>query len=69
MSSGGLVSALSGTKKQMEFTWIGWPGESTLFHAAVLCCYVAACAWHVQDDDEQATGRYSSMALRQWHNG
>ncbi|KAK9893591.1 glycosyltransferase family 20 protein [Cystobasidium minutum MCA 4210] len=26
MSSGGLVSALSGTKKQMEFTWIGWPG-------------------------------------------
>lgn len=26
MSSGGLVSALSGTKKHMEFTWIGWPG-------------------------------------------
>jgi trehalose 6-phosphate synthase len=27
MSSGGLVSALSGCKKQMSFTWIGWPGE------------------------------------------
>lgn len=26
MSSGGLVSALSGCKKQMDFTWIGWPG-------------------------------------------
>lgn len=26
MSSGGLVSALSGCKKSMEFTWIGWPG-------------------------------------------
>jgi trehalose 6-phosphate synthase len=26
MSSGGLVSALSGTKKHMSFTWIGWPG-------------------------------------------
>src|SRR5882724_10370276 len=26
MSSGGLVSALSGTKKSMKFTWIGWPG-------------------------------------------
>lgn len=26
MSSGGLVSALSGLKKQMSFTWIGWPG-------------------------------------------
>lgn len=27
MSSGGLVSALSGCKSQMDFTWIGWPGE------------------------------------------
>ncbi|KAF9509801.1 glycosyltransferase family 20 protein [Hydnum rufescens UP504] len=26
MSSGGLVSALSGCKKSMDFTWIGWPG-------------------------------------------
>ncbi|KAF9973509.1 Trehalose-6-P synthase/phosphatase complex synthase subunit [Actinomortierella ambigua] len=26
MSSGGLVSALSGLKKMMKFTWIGWPG-------------------------------------------
>jgi trehalose 6-phosphate synthase len=26
LSSGGLVSALSGCKKQMDFTWIGWPG-------------------------------------------
>ncbi|CAG8572289.1 645_t:CDS:2 [Funneliformis caledonium] len=26
MSSGGLVSALSGLKKMMTFTWIGWPG-------------------------------------------
>lgn len=26
MSSGGLVSALSGLKKEMQFTWIGWPG-------------------------------------------
>ncbi|CAG8644408.1 15036_t:CDS:2 [Acaulospora morrowiae] len=28
MSSGGLVSALSGLKKMMSFTWIGWPGIS-----------------------------------------
>ena len=26
LSSGGLVSALSGLKKLMSFTWIGWPG-------------------------------------------
>lgn len=26
MSSGGLVSALSGFKKSHSFTWIGWPG-------------------------------------------
>lgn len=26
MSSGGLVSALSGCKKTMAFIWIGWPG-------------------------------------------
>jgi trehalose 6-phosphate synthase len=26
MSSGGLVSALSGCKKQMTFSWIGWTG-------------------------------------------
>ena len=28
MSSGGLVSALSGLKKEMSFNWIGWPGKS-----------------------------------------
>lgn len=28
LSSGGLVSALSGAKKSMSFTWIGWPGIS-----------------------------------------
>lgn len=28
LSSGGLVSALSGCKKSMSFTWIGWPGIS-----------------------------------------
>ena len=28
MSSGGLVSALSGLKKMMTFTWIGWPGQT-----------------------------------------
>lgn len=28
LSSGGLVSALSGAKKTMNFTWIGWPGLS-----------------------------------------
>ncbi|GAA5986522.1 hypothetical protein JCM11641_005227 [Rhodosporidiobolus odoratus] len=26
VSSGGLASALSGCKKKMDFTWIGWPG-------------------------------------------
>ncbi len=31
MSSGGLVSALSGCKKQMDFTWIGWPGQLKLW--------------------------------------
>lgn len=28
MSSGGLVSALSGLKKMTSFIWIGWPGKS-----------------------------------------
>lgn len=28
MSSGGLVAALSGLKKMMSFTWIGWPGRA-----------------------------------------
>ena len=27
MSAGGLVTALSGLKKMMKFTWIGWPGK------------------------------------------
>jgi trehalose 6-phosphate synthase/phosphatase len=30
MSSGGLVAALSGLKKMMSFTWIGWPGKKKL---------------------------------------
>lgn len=32
MSSGGLVSALSGCKKSMSFTWIGWPGKHVRYH-------------------------------------
>jgi trehalose 6-phosphate synthase len=32
MSSGGLVSALSGCKKKMSFTWIGWPGKHASWH-------------------------------------
>lgn len=32
MSSGGLVSALSGLKKLMSFHWIGWPGKNADFH-------------------------------------
>lgn len=32
MSSGGLVSALSGCKKKMSFTWIGWPGKHVSWH-------------------------------------
>lgn len=32
MSSGGLVAALSGLKKQMSFTWIGWPGIDVPVH-------------------------------------
>lgn len=32
MSSGGLVSALSGCKKSMSFTWIGWPGKHVSCH-------------------------------------
>jgi hypothetical protein len=38
MSSGGLVSALSGLKKQMSFIWIGWPGER-----GWLSLYLAGC--------------------------
>lgn len=30
-SSGGLVAALSGLKKMLSFTWIGWPGTAVLF--------------------------------------
>lgn len=30
MSSGGLVTGLSGLKKMMSFTWIGWPGKFQL---------------------------------------
>jgi len=33
MSSGGLVAALSGLKKEMRFTWIGWPGTAPRFRA------------------------------------
>ncbi|PWN92498.1 Alpha,alpha-trehalose-phosphate synthase [Acaromyces ingoldii] len=33
LSSGGLVSALSGCKKHMSFTWIGWPGLSVATRA------------------------------------
>lgn len=29
-SSGGLVSALSGLKKEMGFIWVGWPGFTRL---------------------------------------
>jgi len=31
MSSGGLVSALSGMKRDMKFIWIGWPGNIIYF--------------------------------------
>jgi len=34
MSSGGLVSALGGCKKQMDFTWIGWTGQSRCTHTS-----------------------------------
>ncbi|KAJ2081543.1 Trehalose-6-P synthase/phosphatase complex synthase subunit [Coemansia sp. RSA 988] len=27
LSSGGVVSALSGLKREMSFTWVGWPGK------------------------------------------
>ncbi|OMH82072.1 Alpha,alpha-trehalose-phosphate synthase [UDP-forming] A [Zancudomyces culisetae] len=27
LSSGGLVTALAGLKKEMSFTWVGWPGQ------------------------------------------
>ena len=37
MSSGGLVSALSGCKKQMDFTWIGWPGG---LHTRLLVTFI-----------------------------
>lgn len=45
MSSGGLVSALSGTKKKMSFTWIGWPGK----HVSDIT------TWY------QPTGRYADL--------
>lgn len=28
LSSGGLVSALSGVQKSTKFVWIGWPGKN-----------------------------------------
>ncbi|OMJ09683.1 Alpha,alpha-trehalose-phosphate synthase [UDP-forming] 56 kDa subunit, partial [Smittium culicis] len=28
LSSGGLVTALSGLKKEIPFTWVGWPGKT-----------------------------------------
>lgn len=53
MSSGGLVSALSGCKKQMDFTWIGWPGARSAVlpafssccdcRAALTCCCCCCC--------------------------
>lgn len=30
LSSGGLVSALTGVKKTTKFLWIGWPGKQNL---------------------------------------
>jgi trehalose-6-phosphate synthase len=38
MSSGGLVAALSGLKKQMSFTWIGWPGKFLILSDIVQEC-------------------------------
>jgi len=37
MSSGGLVTGLSGLKKMMSFTWIGWPGKFQL-KPLFTCC-------------------------------
>ena len=31
MSSGGLVSALSGLKQSSSFLWIGWPGKFAFY--------------------------------------
>lgn len=31
LSSGGLVSALSGLKKLRKFIWIGWPGKFSFY--------------------------------------
>lgn len=36
MSSGGLVTALSGLKKTTNFKWFGWPGM--LFEQKRCCC-------------------------------
>lgn len=43
MSSGGLVSALSGCKKQMDFTWIGWPGGCCLSLSSAFCACLLVC--------------------------
>jgi trehalose-6-phosphate synthase len=51
MSSGGLVSALSGLKKKMTFTWIGWPGISARDEEEDLCY-----AYHCDDDEFRRGG-------------
>lgn len=51
MSSGGLVSALSGCKKTMSFTWIGWPGKDVSAHANRVASLLRAhtpCGLHLQ---------------------
>ena len=37
MSSGGLVSALSGLKNMMKIVWIGWPGKLDI--TCLLCFF------------------------------
>lgn len=68
-SSGGLVSALSGAKKLMSFTWIGWPGvnvpESSVpyIEATLERQYQCKPVWLPDDVGERHYNGFSNSIL------
>ena len=55
MSSGGLVSALSGVKKTMDFTWIGWPGKEVSFEHKPLGA--KKLTWKIPEADREIVNK------------
>lgn len=69
LSSGGLVSALLGTKKTMDFTWIGWPGlnlpPSSIPYVEQKLCEEYSCnpVWLPEEIAERHYNGFSNSIL------